>query len=678
MLDRKPTLNLQNHYTIELNTNKDLYKYSSCQTENVPLFGHQELPQGYTFIQPKLSRNEKYLSAIARGSNNDYVYIWDTSNLDSYLYRYVGDKIDGVEFAPNNLSFVIIFKENPPVHYNIKSGHEIIIFKPTEQKQTQTLSYTFSEKSRFFGLATLDHFTIWDTLTGKVKINIKNESPEKIIRDEILISVQKDCIIEIIKFMENKTEKKFQLNLQNYNEILASMISPDLKYFFYATNKSIFKLNIENANVEEIIKFNGTMEKVEISNDCNNCVSTDLKILYFYQLDSRKLIGKIYKEKFHSFTINFEKSKLCLASEICINIVDYSKEDDEQFIWLNLNPERFQSFKFSPDFSVLLAKVDDNNALLYNCMNGRIIRKWCNHARKWSIACEMVPETSEIAVVATKSDEDCVKVWNYIKGVELMTLEGFNAHSLFFNSSGQLLGCGAEEGMEIARVWDLTSSEKKFYNSYTYKGENNNKGTRIYITRNEPSLLICCSEKQVPVVYYIENREMKFECEKADFDFDEIEDIQSSLDDKILFVKGKTNGTINAILYNLEDGKIIKIYEKCNNIDFGRNLLLSRSKNENNGKLLITDFKNNKTVSCELDAEVSNFIQDNKVIVSAFGKEKEINFILSDVNTGNMMAEIKYKQKVDNHAEIDVSANEEQNILIFRYLELVNPARINN
>jgi hypothetical protein len=179
-------------------------------------------------------------------------------------------------------------------------------------------------------------------------------------------------------------------------------------------------------------------------------------------------------------------------------------------------------------------------------------------------------------------------------------------------------------------------------------------------------------------VFYIETREIKFECEKSNFDFDEIEDIQSSDDNKYLFVKGKTNGRINSILYSLDDGRIVKVYEDCNNIDFGKNLLLSKSKNLNDGKLLICDIENNKNISCELDAEVSNFIQDNKVIVSAFGKEKEINFILSDVKTGNMMAEIKYKQNVENHAEIDVSANEEQNTLVFRYIELINPPKNNN
>ena len=43
-----------------------------------------------------------------------------------------------------------------------------------------------------------------------------------------------------------------------------------------------------------------------------------------------------------------------------------------------------------------------------------------------------------------------------------------------------------------------------------------------------------------------------------------------------------------------------------------------------------------------------------------------------------MMAEIKYKQNVENHAEIDVSANEEQNTLVFRYIELINPPKNNN
>ena len=40
-------LDLEKHYEISLNTTPDLYNYNSCQTENIPLFGHQELIQGF-------------------------------------------------------------------------------------------------------------------------------------------------------------------------------------------------------------------------------------------------------------------------------------------------------------------------------------------------------------------------------------------------------------------------------------------------------------------------------------------------------------------------------------------------------------------------------------------------------------------------------------------------------
>ena len=72
---------------------------------------------------------------------------------------------------------------------------------------------------------------------------------------------------------------------------------------------------------------------------------------------------------------------------------------------------------------------------------------------------------------------------------------------------------------------------------------------------------------------------------------------------------------------------------------------------------------------------MSNFIQDNKVIVSAFGKETKTDFILSDVNTGKMIAELKYVQKVRTNAEIDLSANQVDNTLVFRYIEFINPER---
>ena len=63
-----------------------------------------------------------------------------------------------MEFEPNNKSFVIIYKQQSPIHYNIKSGHKIAIFEQTGYNQSKTLSYSFSTAGRFFGLVTENHF----------------------------------------------------------------------------------------------------------------------------------------------------------------------------------------------------------------------------------------------------------------------------------------------------------------------------------------------------------------------------------------------------------------------------------------------------------------------------------------------------------------------------------------
>ena len=249
-------LDLENHYTIELNTNSTIYKYNSFQTINIPLFGHQELPQNYKYINPRLSKNEQYLSSLAKGKDNDLVFIWDLNNMDSYLYKYDGvGKIEGIEFAPNNKSFVIIYKQQPPIHYNIKSGHKIAIFKPTGYNQSKTLSYSFSTASRFFGLATENHFTIWDALSGKVKKNFEEISLYKIIRDELLISMDTNCLVKVIDFMKGDCIKSFQIKgVNSYNEILASILSPNDNYYF-AIDNGVYKLNLKNGDVENIILF---------------------------------------------------------------------------------------------------------------------------------------------------------------------------------------------------------------------------------------------------------------------------------------------------------------------------------------------------------------------------------------------------------------------------------------
>ena len=676
-------LNLEKHYEISLNTTPDLYNYDSCQTENIPLFGHQELPQGYKFIDPRLSQDEKYLSSIAKGKETDidYIYMWRMDNLDSFLYKCdAKGKIEGIEFAPNNKSFVIIYNQEPPVHYNIESGKKIVIFKPTGDPQSQALSFSFSSKSRYFGLATENHFTVWDALTGKVVEQFNEISPYKIIRNDTLISIQNNLNVRVINFSNKVVRKSFQIkNLNSVDLILSSIVSPNGN-FIYALKDGIYEMNLENGNVDKIIEFEAN--NVIISDDCKNAVSTDFTNVIFWNLEDKNKIGIIYKEEFHSFTVNFEKEKLITSNEICINIETYnSNEPNNKFIWLNLNTDKFNYFTFSPDQKVILGIMDEHNAILYNCETGRIIKKFHNKLPDWAIACEIVPENSEIAVIATKYNENIIKIWNYFNGWEIFNLEGYNTHSFSFSAKGNLLACGAENGNEIARVWDLNSDDN-FHFGYTYNGTNNNSKTLVYLTKkdDDKEKLICCSSKQNPVVFDLETKNLLFEC-NCPYIFEKVDDIQCDLDCNFFFVKGTDeNGISNAALFNLSNGELIEQYDNCFNIDFGKSgkLLLSRSTNINDNKLVISNFddlNDIKRISCELDAEMSNFIQDNKVIVSAFGKEKKTDFILSDVNTGKMIAELKYVQKVRTNAEIDLSANQVDNTLVFRYIEFINPER---
>ena len=40
-----------------------------------------------------------------------------------------------------------------------------------------------------------------------------------------------------------------------------------------------------------------------------------------------------------------------------------------------------------------------------------------------------------------------------------------------------------------------------------------------------------------------------------------------------------------------------------------------------------------------------------------------------------MVAELDYNKNINRHAEVDLSANKEENTLVFRYLEFINPEK---
>ena len=136
-----------------------------------------------------------------------------------------------------------------------------------------------------------------------------------------------------------------------------------------------------------------------------------------------------------------------------------------------------------------------------------------------------------------------------------------------------------------------------------------------------------------------------------------------------------------AVLYRLSDGKLLQIYENYCIVDLAKNegVIISRCSNINEGNLTISNIKNLENIenkNCQLQAETSCILQDNKTIVSVFGEEKKLNFILSEVQNGKMIAEIKFTQNYDRHAEIDLSVNTKDNVIILRYIEFVEPLEV--
>jgi WD40 repeat protein len=682
-------LKLEDHYKVELNAVKGLYHYPSCRTENIPLFGHQVLPQGFYYTKPRLSPDCKYVSIIAKGKVEDKIFIWSLDNIDGYLYSYTSKTIENFTFSPDSKYFYIFYKNEPPVKYEIKSGKEVLSLEILGEQMTRMICCSFSKDGKNIYVGTKTHFILWNTSNGKLQKKMKEESSVKTMRNDWQLSIRDNLDAVIFSKFESKLITFKIPNATIPQEILSCIISPDLSYLYYSNLKGIFryKLNKKGGGLDELVKFNEEEDttKVLIDENCESALSTDMLNINIYKLNVDNSDNNIYKEKFSDITINQNKKLIVTVDDLCINITYYGdeeKEEVERFIWLNENPSKFLFFTFSPDFHVILATLDENNAISYNTQTGRVIKKWRNMEDDWSMACEMAPETSQIAVIATKSDKNTIKIWDYNNGNEVLSLFGYHAHSFSFSSDGKLLACGAREGDEVARLWDLTDNS---YISYNFKGINNNLYTIVNLTDNldemENKRIILASIGQEPIVFDANSKKLLYKC-KCPFSFEKIQGIQSNIKYNCFVIKGRDTKKKNmALLYRLNDGKLLQVFEDCWNIDLAKheNFIISRSSNINSGNLTISNIQDLNKIehkNCQLQAETSSFLQDYKSIVSAFGDEKNLNFIISEVNNGKMIAEIKYTQNYDRHAEVDLSVNKDENVLVLRYIEFVEPIEI--
>ena len=674
-------LKLEDHYKVELNTLKGLFNYSTCRTENYPLFGHQVLPQGYVYIKPSLSPDCKYISIIGKSEIDDKIFIWSMDNLDSYLYSYTSKSIENLIFSPDSKYFYILYKSEPPIKYEIKTGKEILSFDFPQEEITQMICHSFSKDGKNLIIGTKNFFISWNVTNGKIVKFIKDDGIIKYIKNDVLFSVKDN--MEFVKYNKSDAiEKKFALpNIEKIDDILSFVISSDLNYIYYADKNGINKYNInKNDNkIEQIMEFNKENQptKVEIDDNCKFAMTTDMLTINIYELKNLDNYQSIPSEQFSDLCINFQKKKALLVDDICINIVDTTGKELQKYIWLNENPSKFLYFTFSPDNQVILGIIDENNAIAYNTSTGRVIKKWRNMEDDWSMACEIAPETSQVAIIATKSNDNMVKIWNYNNGSELISLYGHNAHSFCFSPDGNLLLSGAREGEEIARLWDLVNGTCY---SFIYQGKNNNLYTIVNLTEDLQKI-IAASIGQEPVVFDYQTQQLLYKCE-CPINFEKIKSIQSNIKYNCFIVKGRdTNHKDMAILYKLDDGKILQIFENCGNIQLSKNegIIISKSSNINEGNLTLSDITNLDKIehkNCQIQADNSSILQDDKSIVSAFGDEKNLTFIMNETKNGKVMAEIKFTQNYDRHGEVDLYANGQDKILTLRYIEFIEPLEV--
>ena len=713
----------ENDYEINLKIDENLFKYKSIKKANILLNGHIELPQKYKFTMPRLSNKGIYVSAIGKAKNpkeDDVVFFWKAKHLNKkpILRLYGTSKIEFVQFLPDETTFFVIYENKPPEIYDFNN----IIRKceSIEPKNKKVCNYSFSKKGDRLAVASDKDFVVYNVNTGKIYLQILSNDKIKICRGKMVVLINDDLqitIIEIIKFNQNKPEteneqntkeayfenrykiiKKINLTSGSNLNIINSKISPDKKYIYMITTEGINRISIdteemEKLKIEEKLIING-----KISDDCNIFMTTDMTTIKFWDLENYNYIGIITKEKFDSFSINFGQCKLLTSDDICIDITDIMRNLSQQkYIWLDLNPTQFTSYTFSPDYKVLLAIIDEYSAIAYNCSNGEVIKKWKINIPNWSRACQMVPETSSIGVIATKSYNKIVKIWDYLTGTDLSTFKDFDVNNFSFSRYGNFLAAGTTEGEEIVRVWNLKTTDEY---SLSYKNEdsekkNKNTFVKIYSENNidikgskredtiESLIIIAVAEEQNPLIFNLKEQQLIRECEGCPIQLSYIYDVQSQELYNLFYIHGKCiNNIPTAILFN-QEGEMIEEFENCKKIEFSPSTkcLLNYSDDikQNIMTIIHLDEQNtvNDRVECQNSEVNSKFLADGKSILSI----KDIDDInkkiyINEVTNGELIAEFDFVKKTDNFIALYFNLEEKTNCIIFRFIKLNKPNEV--
>ena len=709
--------NIEDDYDINLKIDQDLFKYNSLKKTSILLKGHIELPQKYKFTYPKLTNKGIYLTVIGKAINekeNDVIFIWKAKHLNAkpFLKFYGTSKIEVVQFSPEEDIFVVLYKNKPPEVFNFDK--KLLECEKLEPYEKKVVCYCFSKDGKRFAVATDKDFIVYNIENGKIYLQIISDDKIKICRGKTLVLINNNYFIQVIEFLKldknkikditdgkeifdkrHKIKKQFQLTpMAEIENIITAKLSPDKKYIFFIAKDGVYRISIESEEIDKLNKEEKIIKQGEISDSCTIFMTTDFTTVKFWDFENYQNIGYIYKEKFDSFSINFPQSKLITADNLCIDITDIMNNLSQQkFIWLDLNPKKFTSISFSPDYKVLLAIIDEHSAISYNCSNGNVIRKWKINLPNWSRACQMVPETSSIGVIATKSYNKIIKIWDYLTGTDLSTFEGFDVNNFSFSKFGNFLAAGTTEGEEIARAWNLKTGEEfsLFYNNENFEHKNKFTYVKIHSENNsnikesvredniESLRIIAVSEDQNPLIFNLKEKQLIRECDGCPIQLSNIIDVQSQELYNLFYIHGKcVNGISTSILFDL-NGEMISEFENCRKIEFCsvKKCLLEYSDDlkQNTMSIVHLDEHNDfNRIECRISEINSKFLSDGKCIVSIKDiDEKNKKIYFNEIKNGKIIGEIDFEKKTNNFIAIHLNLDEKSNCVIFRFIELNEP-----
>ena len=668
---------IQTHFNLTLIKEKVGFCYYKVHKIGTPLLSHFEMPQTCQYKSPLVSPNSKYLACIAKG-NEDFVYIWDTSDLYWYKYKIASTSpVDGICFSHDSNSIIIVYKYSNPTMYDLSTGKKTLELELNGEENDRkgfisTLNPT--EKESYFAYTSDKCYTLWSLKTGQIINQIFDSSPLKIISNDYLICISNDLNVVIKSIPTKEDLVAFRLKgVESYKGILDAKCNKELTHFIYVIKQGIIKYIFNDKEYKGVQKFTFDVINARVSDDCKLLFKTNMQNISIFDIEKEKTICTILTDKFKQFRIDFNNKKIVLIDDICISIKNYEDEGaTEKCVWLDKNPKKFEDVKFSRDFKVLLARVNRNNAVAYDLKTGYVIKKWQNIDENW-LDYAMTKYGGD--KIATKTHKLLVKVWNFTSGKEEASFYGYDSYSFCFSGGGLYLACGTKVGKEIARIWDIINQK---YGIFLHDGSNNNFHTVAHLTNPEPDRLICCSVDQKPLVFNTHTRGLLYTCE-CPFRFEEVYGIQSDLRYDVFVVKGRDERKRNVgIMYKLSDGALLEIYENYSVLELAKNsgALICKCESINGGKLTSTNIKNLSDPllnDFQIQSDKCQLLDDNRCAVIIYGDDFSKEFNLINVENGHFIGKISYSKKTGRNSAAYLTADDIDKELYFRYFEFLTP-----